>query len=66
MRIRTALIGFALAGLAVVGTATGASAHSFHHTSSFAGMSMGTAGHGMVTWDNSKSGSREDCFSTGE
>ncbi|WP_035845764.1 hypothetical protein [Kitasatospora azatica] len=51
MRIRTAVIGFALASLTVVGAAGSASAHghsawfSKHHNTS----GSVTAGHGMVT-----------------
>ena len=50
MRIRTALIGFAVAGLTVVGTATTASAHSFagFHTDMFGHNNTVVAGHGLV------------------
>ncbi|MFF7632637.1 hypothetical protein ACFZB9_05725 [Kitasatospora sp. NPDC008050] len=56
MRIRTALIGFALATLAVAGTATGASAHSIsaseakYHNNS--GTAMAGRGQAGATWSN--------------
>ncbi|GAB2704355.1 hypothetical protein [Kitasatospora kifunensis] len=56
MRIRTALIGFALATLAVAGTATGASAHSIvgygakYHNNT--GSAMAGRGQAGATWSN--------------
>ncbi|MDH6121128.1 hypothetical protein [Kitasatospora sp. GAS204B] len=68
MRIRTALIGFAVAGLTVVGTATTASAHSFagYHADMHSHNNTVVAGHGMVAENLQGQGGSESGFTAGE
>ncbi|MCX4750815.1 hypothetical protein OG455_35835 [Kitasatospora sp. NBC_01287] len=68
MRLRTALIGFALAGLTVAGTATAASAHSIsgYHAGYASGSGSIIAGHGTVGKTYQFEDGHEAGFTAGE
>ncbi|WP_329561689.1 hypothetical protein [Kitasatospora sp. NBC_01266] len=68
MRIRTALIGFAVAGLTVAGTATAASAHSIagYHADTHSHNNTVVAGHGEVSENLQGQSGSESGFSAGE